>query len=99
MVQLRVVVAIVEPRRGTADVAADPVIVVHAADGENADVVVDEAPNRRGRADGGTIRVDVRLDLRMRVACDDQYADTCGTGTLEGFQVGGGEPQRRMRSL
>ena len=99
MVQLRVVVAVVEPRRRTADIAADPVIVVHAADGEHADVVVDEAADRRGGADRGTIRLDVRPDLGMRVSGDAEDTDAGGTGAFERFQVGSGEPQRRMRAL
>src|SRR5271166_483784 len=58
VVQCRVVVAIVEPRRGTADLPADPVIVVHAADGEHADMVVDEPSDRRRGADCGAVCVD-----------------------------------------
>ena len=99
MVQFRVVVAVVKACRGTADVAADPVIVVHAADREHADVVVDETPDRRRGADRRAVRLDVRPDLGMRVAGDTEHADTRRTGALERLQVGGGEPQRRMRAL
>ena len=92
VVQLRVVVAVVEPRRRTADIAADPVIVVHAADGEHADVVVDETADRRGGGDRRTIRLDMRPDLGMRVSGDAEDTDAGGTGALERFQVGRGEP-------
>src|SRR3984885_12033461 len=99
MVQFGVIVAVIEPRRRASHVAADPVIVMYASDCENPDVVVDEAPDRRGVLDGRAIRRHVRRAPRVGVAGDAESADPRRSGTFEGLQVGSGEPQRWMRAL
>ena len=102
MVQLGVIVAIVEARRGAAHLPTDPIVIVHAADREDTDVVVGK-PTREVRRVGGldrrSIRLDMGLDLGMRIAGDTEHADTRGAGALERLQIGRGIPQRWVRAL